>query len=75
MQMDHRRPSESFPLIASWSALASITPLNFSKPAKNPANTFSLLTHNIVHGVDQQQEDARRPVTVLSNMSFIPEPT
>ena len=46
-------------LIASWSALASITPLNFSKPAKNPANTFSLLTYNIVHGVDQQQEDAQ----------------
>ena len=58
MQMDHRRPG-ILSLIASWSALASITPLNFSKPAKNPANTFSLLTYNIVHGVDQQQEDAQ----------------
>ncbi len=46
-------------LVASWSALAAITPLGFSKSAENPANTFTLLTYNIVHGIDQQQEDAQ----------------
>lgn len=42
-------------LIASWTPLANITPLNFSSNVADPDKSFTLLTYNIIHGEDQQQ--------------------
>ena len=41
-------------IVLCWGPLQSMVPLKLSKDAKPGEETFSLLTYNIIHGVDQQ---------------------
>lgn len=42
-------------LILAWSPITTVMPLNFSKKATPGAQTFKVLTYNILHGDDQEK--------------------
>lgn len=46
-------------IIASWSPISSAVPLAGSKDADEGAKTFSVMTYNLIHGIDQQDTTNR----------------
>ncbi len=57
-------------LVSAWSPITTAVPLNSSKKAENPSDTFTVLSYNWLHGDDQERgNDApgNRAVSYLIN--------
>lgn len=60
-------------ILCSWGPISTVSPLGHSMKATPGAQTFTIMTYNIIHGWDQEHKNAKRNRTIDYIMETDPD--